>query len=125
MDNDKNNGEKIRRSVLGDEHVEQSNQNISDFNAPFVEFITQGAWGTVWAGDAWTKRERSIVTIALLAAQGHDDELEMHIRAAANTGATRDDIREAFMHVAVYAGVPSANRAFRIAMKVFDTQVKS
>ena len=108
-----------RRSVLGDAHVERAQANQTPFDQPFQELITEGAWGTVWSGQTWTKRERSIVTIALLAALGHDDEVAMHVRATANTGASPEDIREALMHVAIYAGVPAANHAFKIAKATF------
>ncbi|VVT07227.1 4-carboxymuconolactone decarboxylase [Rhizobium sp. EC-SD404] len=110
-----NDGMATRRSVLGDAHVDRAEAAKSEFDAPFQEMITEGAWGTVWSRPNWTKRERSIVTIALLAALGHDDEVAMHVRATANTGASEDDIREALMHVAIYAGVPAANHAFKIA----------
>lgn len=109
----------VRRAVLGDPHVDNAEKASTDFDKPFQEMITETAWGTVWARPAWSKRDRSIVTLALLAALGHDDEVAMHVRATANTGATREDIREAFLHVAVYAGVPAANRAIRIAKQVF------
>lgn len=108
-------GEKTRRRVLGDAHVDRASGNSTPFDQPFQEYITQGAWGSVWSRDDFTLRERSIVTIALLAALGHDEELAMHIRATANTGATAEDIREALLHVAVYAGVPAANSAIKIA----------
>lgn len=108
----------VRRSVLGDSHVDRAEAASTDFDRPFQQFITETAWGTVWARPGWSKRERSIVTLALLAALGHDEEVALHIRATANTGASREDICEAFLHVAVYAGVPAANRAFRIAKDV-------
>lgn len=108
-------GMKTRRSVLGNAHVDRAQAASTPFDEPFQRLITESAWGTVWSGTQWTKRERSIVTIALLAALGHHDEVAMHIRATANTGATEDDIREALMHVAIYAGVPAANHAFKIA----------
>lgn len=107
-----------RRSVLGDGHVDRAQAQSTLFDEPFQSLITESAWGTVWSGNHWTKRERSNVTIALLAALGHDEELAMHIRATANTGATEEDIREALLHVAIYAGVPAANRAFKIAKLV-------
>ena len=110
----------VRRSVLGDRHVDRAEVAATDFDQPFQELITEAAWGTVWARPGFTKRERSIVTLALLAALGHDDEVAMHVRATVNTGATRDDICEAFLHVAIYAGVPAANRAFKIAKDVFS-----
>ncbi len=112
-------GMKVRRSVLGDVHVDKTEASKSGFDAPFQELITETAWGNVWARPQFSKRERSIVTIALLAALGHDEEVAMHVRATANTGATRDDVCEALMHVAVYAGVPAANRAFKIAKEVY------
>nr|WP_209008227.1 4-carboxymuconolactone decarboxylase [Roseibium polysiphoniae] len=108
-------GMATRRSVLGDAHVDRASENMTDFDIPFQTMITEGAWGTVWSGDALTKRERSIVTIALLAALGHEEELAMHVRATANTGASAEDIREALMHVAIYAGVPAANTAIKVA----------
>ena len=103
----------VRRSVLGDKHVDRAEANKTDFDIPFQNFITEGAWGTVWAGDHFTKRERSLVTLALLAGLGHYDEVAMHVRASRNTGATAEDIREVMMHVAVYAGVPAANNAIK------------
>lgn len=109
----------VRRSVLGDSHVDRAEKASTDFDRPFQELITESAWGTVWARPGWTKRERSMVTLALLAALGHDEEVAMHVRATANTGATRDDICEAFLHVAIYAGVPAANQAIKIAKQVF------
>ena len=109
----------VRRSVLGDAHVDRAERAATDFDRPFQQLITEAAWGTVWARPGWTKRERSMVTLALLAALGHDEEVAMHVRATANTGATREDICEAFLHVAIYAGVPAANRAIKIAKDVF------
>ncbi len=114
-------GMKTRRAVLGDAHVDKAQRAATEFDRPFQELIIEGAWGTVWARPAWTTRERSIVTIALLAALGHDEEVAMHVRATANTGATREDITEAMLHVAIYAGVPAANRAIRIAKQVYET----
>ncbi|TJV43106.1 MAG: 4-carboxymuconolactone decarboxylase [Mesorhizobium sp.] len=110
----------VRRSVLGDRHVDRAENAATDFDQPFQQLITEAAWGTVWARPGFSKRERSIVTLALLAALGHDEEVAMHVRATANTGATREDICEAFLHVAIYAGVPAANRAFKIAKDVFS-----
>ena len=111
-------GEATRRLVLGDEHVSRMAAATTPFDAPFQALITEGAWGHVWSRDEFSKRERSIVTIALLAALGHHDEMAMHIRATARTGASAEDIREALLHVAIYAGVPAANSAFRIAKQV-------
>jgi 4-carboxymuconolactone decarboxylase len=109
-----------RRRVLGDAHVDRASAAATPFDQPFQEMITEGAWGTVWSRPGISPRERSMITIALLAALGHDEEVAMHVRATANTGASREDITEALMHVAVYAGVPAANRAFKIAKQVFE-----
>ncbi|WP_420405819.1 4-carboxymuconolactone decarboxylase [Nisaea sp.] len=113
------NGMKIRRSVLGDAHVDRAEATKTAFDEPFQSFITEGAWGTVWASDHLTRRERSMITLALLAALGQWDEVAMHVRATANTGATPQDLREAMMHVAVYAGVPAANHALKIIKKTY------
>jgi 4-carboxymuconolactone decarboxylase len=112
-------GMRTRRAVLGDAHVDRAGANATPFDEPFQELITESAWGNVWSRPEWTKRERSMVTIALLAALGQDDEVAMHVRATANTGATREDIREALLHVAIYAGVPAANHAFKIAKATY------
>jgi len=110
-------GVSTRRAVLGDAHVERASAATTPFDEPFQTFITEGAWGSVWSRPQLTRRERSIVTLALLAALGHDEEVAMHTRATLNTGATPEDIREALLHVAVYAGAPAANRAFKIVKK--------
>jgi len=112
-------GETTRRAVLGDAHVDRAQAATTPFDAPFQAFITDAAWDQLWSREDWSKRDRSIVTIALLAALGHHDELAMHIRATARTGATEADVREALLHVVVYAGVPAANTAIRIAKQVF------
>ncbi|NRP20958.1 hypothetical protein LPJGGPFB_04217 [Ensifer adhaerens] len=112
-------GMATRRAVLGDNHVDRAQTASTDFDRPFQELITEAAWGHVWSRPTWTKRERSIVTIALLAALGQDEEVAMHVRATANTGASRDDICEALLHVAIYAGVPAANHAIKIVKHVF------
>lgn len=109
----------VRRTVLGDAHVDQAEAVKTPFDAPFQELITEGAWGTVWASDAISLRERSMLTLALLAATGNFDEIPMHIRATVRTGASKQDVTEAFQHVAIYAGVPRANRALKIAKDTF------
>jgi len=111
-----------RRAVLGDAHVDRANAAMTSFDADFQDFITEGAWGSVWSRPGLTRRERSMITIALLAALGHDEEVAMHVRATANTGASAGDIKEALLDVAVYAGVPAANRAFRIARRELDAK---
>lgn len=112
-------GMAVRREVLGDAHVDRASAQMTAFDADFQTFITEGAWGSVWARPHFTKRERSIVTLALLAALGHHEEFAMHVRATLNTGATKEDIREVLMHVAVYAGVPAANHAFKLVKQAF------
>lgn len=113
------NGLLTRRSVLGDAHVDRALAGETSFDQPFQELITETAWGNVWSRDTWSKRERSIVTIALLAALGQHEEVAMHVRATVNTGASKEDIREALLHVAIYAGVPAANHAFKIAKATY------
>jgi 4-carboxymuconolactone decarboxylase len=113
----KSSGERTRRAVLGDAHVDRAIAATTPFDAPFQGLITASAWEGLWSRPNWSMRDRSIVTIALLAALGHEEEVAMHVRATANTGATEEDICEALMHVAIYAGVPAANTAFRIAKR--------
>lgn len=110
-------GMRTRRRVLGDAHVDRASAQATAFDAPFQEYIVESAWAGVWSREGLTLRERSLITIALLAALGHDEEVEMHVRATANTGASPEDITEALLHVAAYAGVPAANRAFRAAKR--------
>lgn len=112
-------GDDVRRRVLGDAHVDRAGAQMTDFDAPFQALITEGAWGTVWADDAISPRERSMLTLALLAATGNFDEIPMHIRACARTGATPQDVMQAFLHVAVYAGVPKANHAIKCAKETY------
>ena len=112
-------GMATRRTVLGDAHVDRAEAAKTDFDAPFQTLITEGAWGSVWSRDTISKRERSMLTIALLAGLGNDHELAMHIRATARTGASRRDVAEAFQHVAIYAGVPCANHALKLARQTY------
>ena len=111
-------GMKTRRSVLGNEHVDKAEANKTDFDKEFQEYITNNAWGTVWSRPGLTKRERSLVTIALMTALGHEDELAIHLRATKNTGTSVDDVKEVLLHTAVYAGVPAVNSAMKIAKEV-------
>lgn len=112
-------GMKTRRAVLGDAHVDKAEANKTDFDSDFQQYIVENAWAGVWSRDTLTRRERSMLTIALLAALGHEEELILHIRATRHTGASIEDIKEVLLHTAVYAGIPAANTAFRIAKKVF------
>lgn len=113
-------GEATRRRTLGDAHVNRSQGSDNAFAAPFIDLITDAAWGHVWSRDTITPRERSMITLALLAGLGNWEEFELHLRATANTGATPADIQEALLHVAVYAGVPRANTAFKLARRILD-----
>ncbi|MFD0857417.1 4-carboxymuconolactone decarboxylase [Roseovarius aquimarinus] len=112
-------GMKVRREVLGDDHVDRATAAQTDFDRPFQDLITASAWGTVWASDVITRRERSMLTLALLAATGNFEEIPMHIRATARTGASRADVRECLQHVAIYAGVPRANHALKLAKETY------
>lgn len=112
-------GMKTRRAVLGDAHVDRAEAAKVDFEAPFQDMITEGAWGTLWSDDTIPQRERSMLTLALLAAMGNFDEIPMHVRACQNTGASPQDVLQAFMHVAVYAGVPKANHAIKLAKETY------
>ena len=112
-------GMKVRKEVLGSEYVERALARTTEFDADFQRFITEGAWGSVWARPDLDRRTRSLVTIAILAALGCE-ELAVHIRASRNTGVDPHEIAEVLMHVAVYAGVPAANAAFAVAKKEFD-----
>jgi 4-carboxymuconolactone decarboxylase len=111
-------GMRVRRAVLGDEHVDRALANQTSFDADFQRFITETAWGSVWARPGLDRRTRSLITIAILAALGREDELALHLRATQNTGVTPEEIKEALLQVAVYAGVPAANSAFAVARRV-------
>jgi len=117
-------GMAVRRRVLGDAHVDAAVRRTTALDADFQRFITEGAWGSLWARPRLTLRERSMITLALLAALGHEGEVAMHARATRNTGAAPEDITEALLHVAVYAGVPAANKAFQTVKKTFEAMEK-
>ncbi|MDD7938765.1 4-carboxymuconolactone decarboxylase [Actinomycetospora lutea] len=111
-------GEEVRRAVLGDDHVDRAVANTDDVTADYQDFITRYAWGGIWTRPGLGRRERSIVTLSVLAALHHDGELGMHVRAARRNGLTREEIQEVLLQVGVYAGVPAANRAFAVAQRV-------
>jgi 4-carboxymuconolactone decarboxylase len=113
-------GMAVRRAVLGDAHVDRAVAGTTEFTADFQEFITRYAWGGVWTRDGLDRRTRSVVTLAVLTALRCDDELAMHVRAARRNGLSADEIGEVLLHTAIYAGVPAANSAFRIAQKVLS-----
>ncbi|WP_264479619.1 4-carboxymuconolactone decarboxylase [Roseobacter weihaiensis] len=118
-DNRADAGMAIRRAVLSDAHVDRAQAQITPLDQAFQTLITEGAWGTVWANPGISARDRSIITLALLAATGNFEEIPMHIRATARTGASQRDVTEAFQHVAIYAGVPRANHALKLAKQTF------
>jgi len=112
-------GMAVRREVLGNAHVDRAEAAKTALDLPFQGLITESAWGNVWASDRISRRERSMLTIALLAATGNFEEIPMHIRATARTGASPEDIAEALQHVAIYAGVPKANHALKLAKQTY------
>jgi 4-carboxymuconolactone decarboxylase len=113
-------GMRTRREVLGDEHVDRAVANTTDFTAAFQDFITRYAWGELWNRPGLSRPARSMITIAMLAALGKDEELALHLRAGLRNGLTSADISEVLLQVAVYAGVPAANRAFAIAAEAIE-----
>ena len=113
-------GMEMRRKVLGDAHVDRAEAAKAELDTPFQDLITEAAWGTVWASDGISLRERSMLTLALLAATGNFEEIPMHIRATARTGASKRDVLEVFQHVAIYAGVPRANHALKLAKRTYE-----
>src|SRR5215469_2181508 len=114
----------VRRRVLGDAHVKRSLDNATDFDREFQELATRHAWGDIWTRPGLDHRTRSLITIALLAAGGNHEELKLHVRATRNTGATAEEVKEVLLQVAVYAGVPAANAAFRIAKSAYEEMLK-
>jgi 4-carboxymuconolactone decarboxylase len=112
-------GMKVRRAVLGDAHVNRAEANKTPFDADFQRFITETAWGSVWTRPGLDRRTRHLITLALLAALGKEHELALHIRATQNTGVTQEELKEVFMQVAIYAGIPAANAAFSVAKGVY------
>jgi 4-carboxymuconolactone decarboxylase len=115
-------GERTRREVLGDEHVDRARANTTDFTRPFQEFIERYAWGDVWNRPGLDRRARSMITLAALTSLRAENEIAMHVRAALRNGLTPEEISEVLLHTAVYAGVPAANAAFAIAQRVLEEQ---
>ncbi len=111
-------GMRVRREVLGDEHVDRALDRATPFTEPFQEFITRHAWGAVWTRPGLDRRMRSAIPVAVLTTLGREQELELHIRAAMRNGLTEPELAEVLIHTAVYAGVPAANAAFAIAQRV-------
>jgi 4-carboxymuconolactone decarboxylase len=113
-------GTRIRREVLGDDHVDRSNARTTEFTRPFQEYVTASAWANVWSRPGLDRRMRSVATLAALTALRADSEIPMHVRAALRNGLTPAEISEVLLHVSVYAGVPAANRAFELANAVLQ-----
>jgi 4-carboxymuconolactone decarboxylase len=109
----------MRRSVLGDAHVDRSLANLNEFNTTFQEFITRYAWGEIWKRPGLQRKTRSLVTLAMLVALNREEEFKMHVRAALNNDVDRKEIEELLLQTAVYCGLPAANAAFHWAEQVF------
>jgi 4-carboxymuconolactone decarboxylase len=113
-------GARVRREVLGEEHVQRSLERASEFTRPMQEFVTEYCWGAVWSRPGLSRRDRSLVNLGMLAALGRSHELGVHVRGAVSNGCTREEIQEALLQVAVYAGVPAGMEAFRVAEATLD-----
>lgn len=111
-------GMKVRRAVLGDDHVDASLKNRNDFSNEFQDLLTRYAWGEIWTRPGLTRQTRSMLTLSMMVALNRPDELRMHLRAALNNGVTREEIKEVLLQTAIYCGVPAANSAFHIAQEV-------
>jgi 4-carboxymuconolactone decarboxylase len=119
-----NKGMKVRKQVLGKAHVEHAEAGKSKFNAPFQDLITRYAWGEIWTRPGLPRKTRSMITIAMMVALNRTDELRLHLRAAANTGVSREELQEVLLQTAIYCGVPAANHAFQIAEELFSNSRK-
>ena len=113
-------GMRIRREVLGGDHVDRAESRTTELTADFQDLITRYAWGEIWARPGLDRRTRSCITLAMLVALGRTEELKLHLRGALNNGLTRDEIKEVLLQTAIYAGIPAANSAFRVASEVLD-----
>jgi 4-carboxymuconolactone decarboxylase len=112
-------GMAVRRAVLGEAHVDRAQANLNEFNREFQNLITRYAWGEIWTRPGLPRHTRSLMTICMMVALGREEELKLHLKAAANNDVTRDEIKEALLQSAIYCGVPAANSAFALALKVF------
>ncbi|MEE7561263.1 4-carboxymuconolactone decarboxylase [Xanthomonas sp. Kuri4-2] len=115
-------GLQVRKAVLGEAHVERSLAARTDFTTEFQDFITRTAWGTVWTRDGLPRHTRSLLTLVMMVALGHDEEFKLHVRAARNNGVTADEIKEVLLQAAIYCGVPAANHAFALAAPILAEQ---
>jgi 3-oxoadipate enol-lactonase/4-carboxymuconolactone decarboxylase len=111
---------RIRREVLGDEHVDRAIESTTEFTSDFQDLITRYAWGEIWARPGLDRKTRSCITLTVLTALNHHEELALHVRAALRNGLTHDEIKEVLLQAAIYCGVPAANRAFAVAQQVLD-----
>lgn len=127
MDNAKRykKGMKVRRAVLGGEHVDRAIASTTDFNREFQDFITRNAWGEIWTRPGLPRHTRSLLTLAMMVALNRGEEFALHVRGAFNNGVTRDQIKEVLLQSAIYCGVPAANSAFHVATRVFDEMDKN
>ena len=110
----------VRKAVLGAEHVERAMKSADDFSMPFQELITEYCWGAIWTREGLPRKTRSLINLGMLSALNRPAEIKLHVRGALNNGVTREEIREVFMQVAIYCGVPAAMESFRLAREVFD-----
>lgn len=117
-------GMRVRREVLGDEHVDRATQRTTDFTREFQDLITRYAWGEIWTRPGLDRKTRSCMTLIALVAQGRDEELAMHVRAALRIGLTPAELKEVFLHAAIYCGVPAANAGFAIGQQVLEEEVR-
>ena len=117
-------GMRVRRDVLGDEHVDRAIESTTEFTRDFQELITRYAWGEVWSRPGLDRRTRSLITVTALVALGREHELAMHLRAARRNGVGWDELKETLLHCTVYCGAPAANGAFAIAQRVMDEEAK-
>ncbi len=124
MDDKYKEGLAVRTEVLGEAYVKRALENATAFDKDFQEFVTRNAWGAVWTRPGLERKTRSLLTIAILAALRHHEELKVHIRATRNTGATMDEVKEVLMQVGVYAGMPAAVSAMRVAKATFEEMAK-
>ncbi|WP_369942442.1 4-carboxymuconolactone decarboxylase [Xanthomonas medicagonis] len=115
-------GLQVRKAVLGEDHVQRALDARTDFTGEFQEFITRTAWGTVWTRDGLSRHTRSLLTLAMMVALGHDEEFKLHVRAARNNGVSADEIKEVLLQAAIYCGVPAANHAFALAKPILEEQ---
>jgi 4-carboxymuconolactone decarboxylase len=118
-------GMEVRRAVLGDAHVDRAIERTTPFTAPFQDFITRYAWGSVWTRPGLERRTRSAITLAVLTALGRENEIAMHVRGALRNGMTPEEISEVLLHTAIYAGVPAANAAYAIAQRTIEEQTST